>query len=89
MGASGEKLPKGDRMRTKARDSEDQDQRQDVLGVVQDRTEAGAIRAGMRGEEGGVGRGGARGWGGATLGKALWMVVKTLTVILLEAVGGF
>ena len=42
MGASGEKLPKGDC-------SEDKGQRQDVLGVVQDRKEAGVIRAGMGG----------------------------------------
>lgn len=75
-------------MRTKARDSEDQCQRQDVLGVVQDRREAGVTGAGM-GEEGGVGGGGARGWGGATSGKVLWTAVKTRTVILLEAVGGF
>ena len=45
-------------MRTKARDSEDKGQRQDVLGVVQDCKEAGVTGAGM-------GWGG-RGWGGAT-----------------------
>ena len=36
-----------------------------------------------------MGGSGSRGWGGATSGKALWTVVKTPTVILLEAVGGF
>lgn len=36
-------------MRTKARDSEDKGQRQDVLGVVQDRKEAGVTGAGMGG----------------------------------------
>lgn len=57
-------------MRTKARGRM-------LSGVVQDRTEAGVIRAGMGREEGGVGGGGARGWGGATSGKALWMLLKT------------
>lgn len=36
-------------LRTKARDSEDKGQRQDVLGVVQDRKEAGVTGAGMGG----------------------------------------
>lgn len=67
MVASGEKLPKGDRMRTKARDSEDQGQRQNVLGVVQNRKEAGVIRSRDGAEEGGVGGGGARGWEGPHL----------------------
>ena len=42
-------FPKEIVVRTKARDSEDKGQRQDVLGVVQDRKEAGVIRAGMGG----------------------------------------
>ena len=63
-------------MRTKARDSEDKGQRQDVLGVVQDGKEAGVTGAGL-GEDGGVGGVGARGWGGATSGKVLWTTVKT------------
>ena len=88
MVASGEKLPKGDRMRTKARDSEDQGQRQNVLGVVQDRTEAGVIRAGMgRRKEVWVEVGPEDGEGPHQERPCGWCL--RLTVILLEAVGGF